>query len=199
MRSYSRCEVKLIDFGSSCFTTDHLTTYIQSRSYRAPEVVLGCKYDQRIDVWSIGGVLAELYTGYVLFQNDSLSSMLARITGIMGPFPEAVLQTGSETNKYFTLSNVVYEPVAGPNAHNSDPDGSGYNLIYPKKTSLERRLHLPPAAEMTRDEALFLDFVRKLLHLNHSRRVTAKQALGHPWLANAGLNGEDYAYTHPDL
>jgi serine/threonine protein kinase len=34
MKSYSRCEVKLIDFGSSCFTTDHLTTYIQSRSYR---------------------------------------------------------------------------------------------------------------------------------------------------------------------
>lgn len=34
IRSFSRCEVKLIDFGSSCFTTDHLTTYIQSRSYR---------------------------------------------------------------------------------------------------------------------------------------------------------------------
>jgi hypothetical protein len=38
IKSYSRCEVKLIDFGSSCFTSDHLTTYIQSRSYRAPEV-----------------------------------------------------------------------------------------------------------------------------------------------------------------
>lgn len=34
IRSFSRCEVKLIDFGSSCFTSDHLTTYIQSRSYR---------------------------------------------------------------------------------------------------------------------------------------------------------------------
>jgi serine/threonine protein kinase len=34
IKSFSRCEIKLIDFGSSCFTTDHLTTYIQSRSYR---------------------------------------------------------------------------------------------------------------------------------------------------------------------
>ena len=35
IRSYSRCEVKVIDFGSSCFTTDHLSSYVQSRSYRA--------------------------------------------------------------------------------------------------------------------------------------------------------------------
>lgn len=64
IRSYSRCEVKLIDFGSSCFSTDHPTTYIQSRSYRAPEVILGLDYDGRIDVWSLGCVIAEQLTGY---------------------------------------------------------------------------------------------------------------------------------------
>ena len=68
IKSFSRCEVKLIDFGSSCFTTDHLTTYIQSRSYRAPEVIIGHPYDGRIDLWSVGCVLAEMHTGYVLFQ-----------------------------------------------------------------------------------------------------------------------------------
>jgi serine/threonine protein kinase len=38
IKSYSRCEVKIIDLGSSCFQTDHLSSYVQSRSYRAPEV-----------------------------------------------------------------------------------------------------------------------------------------------------------------
>lgn len=40
IKSYSRCEVKIIDLGSSCFQTDHLSSYVQSRSYRAPEVRL---------------------------------------------------------------------------------------------------------------------------------------------------------------
>lgn len=96
MQSFSRCEVKLIDFGSSCYTSDHLTTYIQSRSYRAPEVILGMPYDARIDIWSIGAVLAELHTGYVLFQNDSVPTMLSRITGIMGPFEKHVLARGKD-------------------------------------------------------------------------------------------------------
>ena len=71
IRSYSRCEIKLIDFGSSCFLTDTLTTYIQSRSYRAPEVVVGLPYDGRIDVWSLGCVIAEMFTGYTTFFDAS--------------------------------------------------------------------------------------------------------------------------------
>ena len=67
IKSYSRCEVKVIDFGSSCFIHDHLSSYVQSRSYRAPEVILGCRYDYKIDIWSLGCILAELFTGYVLF------------------------------------------------------------------------------------------------------------------------------------
>ena len=63
-----RCEVKVIDFGSSCFTTDQLSSYVQSRSYRAPEVILGLPYGQKVDVWSLGCILAELLSGYVLFQ-----------------------------------------------------------------------------------------------------------------------------------
>jgi serine/threonine protein kinase len=60
--------VKVIDLGSSCFITDHLSSYVQSRSYRAPEVILGLPYGQKIDIWSLGCILAELATGYVLFQ-----------------------------------------------------------------------------------------------------------------------------------
>lgn len=65
VKSYSRCEVKVIDLGSSCFETDHLCSYVQSRSYRAPEVILGLPYDKKIDIWSLGCILAELCTGNV--------------------------------------------------------------------------------------------------------------------------------------
>jgi len=79
MKSISQTKVKVIDFGSSCFIHDHLSSYVQSRSYRAPEVIIGCKYDYKIDMWSFGCILAELYTGNVLFVNDSIQSLLARV------------------------------------------------------------------------------------------------------------------------
>lgn len=65
IKSYSRCEIKVIDLGSSCFQNDNLSLYVQSRSYRAPEVIIGLPYDQKIDLWSLGCILAELYTGDV--------------------------------------------------------------------------------------------------------------------------------------
>ena len=60
--------MKVIDLGSSCYVTDQLSSYVQSRSYRAPEVILGLPYDQKVDIWSLGCILAELLTGSVLFQ-----------------------------------------------------------------------------------------------------------------------------------
>lgn len=58
----------MIDLGSSCFTSDQLSSYVQSRSYRAPEVILGLPYDHKVDIWSLGCILAELSSGQVLFQ-----------------------------------------------------------------------------------------------------------------------------------
>ena len=110
-KSFSRCEIKIIDFGSSCYTTDHSSAYIQSRSYRAIEVVLGCPYDNKIDIWSLGCVLAEIFTGYVLFQNDSIESMLARIIAILGPIPEELLSTGKDVPKYFTSNGILYKKI----------------------------------------------------------------------------------------
>lgn len=81
-----RCEVKVIDLGSSCFITDHLSSYVQSRSYRAPEVILGLAYGQKIDIWSLGCILAELATGYVLFQVFVTPDFLADCVSLLaGP------------------------------------------------------------------------------------------------------------------
>ncbi|VDM34578.1 unnamed protein product [Hydatigera taeniaeformis] len=60
-----KAHVKLIDFGSSCRESEQIYNYIQSRYYRAPEVILGLRYSTLIDMWSLGCVLAELYTGTI--------------------------------------------------------------------------------------------------------------------------------------
>ena len=166
IRSYSRCLVKVIDVGSSCFVSDHLSSYVQSRSYRAPEVILGLPYDGRIDVWSLGCILAELYSGHVLFQNDSLATLLARCVGILGRMPARLLQA-RHARKYFTRSGELYE---------RDDDGRAY-LLRSKRGPLRCRLRGADAG--------FCVFVEALLALDPDARPTAAQALQHPWLQHA--------------
>ena len=62
--------VKIIDFGSSCFIGKQCYPYIQSRFYRAPEVILRLDYSQPIDMWSFGCLIFEMIRGryyYVVF------------------------------------------------------------------------------------------------------------------------------------
>ncbi|KAF5806023.1 putative dual-specificity kinase CMGC-DYRK-PRP4 family [Helianthus annuus] len=166
VKSYSRCEVKVIDLGSSCFETDHLCSYVQSRSYRAPEVILGLPYDKKIDIWSLGCILAELCTGNVLFQNDSPATLLARVIGVISPIGQDMLAKGRDTYKYFSKNHMLYE-------RNQDTNRLEY--LIPKKTSLRHRLPMG-------DEG-FIDFVSYLLEINPKKRPSATKALKHPWLS----------------
>mmetsp|Transcript_37036 Transcript_37036/g.78555 ORF Transcript_37036/g.78555 Transcript_37036/m.78555 type:complete len:342 (-) Transcript_37036:60-1085(-) len=166
-------EIKVIDFGSSCFVDDQLTSYLQSRSYRAPEVMLGLPYDQKIDLWSLGCIVAELWTGYVLFQNDSVQSLLARIVGIIGPFPEHMMAMGRYVPQYFTQDGQLYkelEPYPGP--HNTQK--RRLHLLLPKQSSLRQRMRI--------EDDCFIDFLTQLLQVDPAKRPTATEALAHPWL-----------------
>lgn len=166
VKSYSRCEVKVIDLGSSCFETDHLCSYVQSRSYRAPEVILGLPYDKKIDIWSLGCILAELCTGNVLFQNDSPATLLARVLGIVGPIDQGMLTKGRDAYKYFTKNHMLYE-------RNQETNRLEY--LIPKKSSLRHRLPMGDQG--------FIDFVTHLLEVNPKKRPSASEALKHPWLS----------------
>jgi serine/threonine-protein kinase SRPK3 len=64
---YSEIEVKIADLGNACWVDRHFTTDIQTRQYRAPEVILGSRYDTSADLWSLGCMTFELLTGDYLF------------------------------------------------------------------------------------------------------------------------------------
>lgn len=167
IKSYRRCEIKVIDLGSSCFQSDSLSLYVQSRSYRAPEVILGLPYDTKIDLWSLGCILGELCSGEVLFPNEAVVMLLARVIGMLGPIDKDMLERGQETHKYFTKDYDLYH---------INEDTSLLEYIIPEETSLEHQLSV--------SDPLFLDFVRKLLEINPQKRPTAKEVLDHPWLSH---------------
>jgi serine/threonine protein kinase len=54
LKARGSSSIKVIDFGSSCYTHARVYTYIQSRFYRSPEVILGLQYGAAIDMWSMG-------------------------------------------------------------------------------------------------------------------------------------------------
>ncbi|XP_050385641.1 DYRK-family kinase pom1 [Argentina anserina] len=166
IKSYRRCEIKVIDLGSSCFRTDNLCLYVQSRSYRAPEVILGLSYDEKIDMWSLGCILAELCSGEVLFPNDVIVTILSRIIGMLGPIDLDMLVKGQETDKYFTNELDLYH---------INEETNQLEYIIPEDSSLEQHLQVTDIG--------FIDFVQSLLEINPQRRPSAAEALEHPWLS----------------
>ena len=94
--------LQVIDFGSSCFEHQRVYTYIQSRFYRAPEVILGARYGTPIDMWSVACILVELLTGYPLFAGEDEGDQLACIIEMKGTPPAHVLDSAKRTRHFIT-------------------------------------------------------------------------------------------------
>lgn len=94
-------KIKLIDFGSACFEGQAAHTYIQSRFYRSPEVLIGLPYDSAIDMWSMGCVAAELLLGLPILPGVHEHDQLRRICKMIGLLPDRMLEQGTKSTKYF--------------------------------------------------------------------------------------------------
>ncbi|WFC99326.1 dual-specificity kinase [Malassezia yamatoensis] len=166
LKSARRSEIRVIDYGSSCYENEKVYTYIQSRFYRSPEVILGMDYNMAIDMWSLGCILVEMHTGYPIFPGENEQDQLACMMEVLG-VPDRSLLEVSSRRKLFFDSNDVPRPVTNSRGHRRKPNGKSL-----------------ASAARTRDE-LFLDFIAQCLAWDPSKRITADAALQHPWFLHA--------------
>jgi dual specificity tyrosine-phosphorylation-regulated kinase 2/3/4 len=103
----------LIDFGSSCFSSERLFTYIQSRFYRAPEVIIEAEYNMEIDMWSLGCIVAEMYNGYPIFPGESEVDQFNYFLQYLGVPSNEFIDKG---NKKAMLFNDDYSPICAENS-----------------------------------------------------------------------------------
>ncbi|XP_042636367.1 dual specificity tyrosine-phosphorylation-regulated kinase 4 [Orycteropus afer afer] len=155
--------VKVIDFGSSCYEHQKVYTYIQSRFYRSPEVILGHPYNMAIDMWSLGCIMAELYTGYPLFPGENEVEQLACIMEVLGLPPAHFIQTASRRQTFFD-SKGFPKNITNNRGKKRYPDSKDLTMVL--KTY----------------DTSFLDFLRRCLVWEPSLRMTPDQALKHAWI-----------------
>uniref|UniRef100_A0A8B9Z840 Protein kinase domain-containing protein n=1 Tax=Buteo japonicus TaxID=224669 RepID=A0A8B9Z840_9AVES len=102
--------VKLIDFGSASIVTEvcHVKEpYIQSRFYRAPEILLGLPFCEKVDIWSLGCVVAELHLGWPLYPGINEYDQVRYICSTLGLPRGELLCAARKTRSFFQRLAVV--------------------------------------------------------------------------------------------
>ncbi|PPR05831.1 hypothetical protein CVT26_010111 [Gymnopilus dilepis] len=107
LKSLQSPQIKVIDFGSACHERQTVYTYIQSRFYRSPEVLLGMSYNAAIDMWSLGCIAVELFLGLPLFPGTSEYNQLTRIIEMLGMPPNSMLESGKQTSQFFDTAAFI--------------------------------------------------------------------------------------------
>ncbi|KAF0697687.1 Aste57867_11658 [Aphanomyces stellatus] len=194
----NRSNIKIIDFGSSCRSDKRVYSYIQSRFYRAPEVILGMKYTTAIDMWSVGCILVELHTGKPLFEVEHPYDHLDRITQITGAIPAHIMEQVNPLQKAEYFEQIVEngEPTRNfrvkkapakklsPLSLATDPAAyAGPQSLFGICTLEgrdERRLDKEPDHSAD-DYDHFIDLVQRMLDIDPQRRITPAAALNHPF------------------
>ncbi|KAL9272627.1 Mitogen-activated protein kinase 3-like protein [Drosera capensis] len=154
------CELKICDFGlarTKSSRGDKLTEYVVTRWYRASELLLSCdNYGGSIDIWSVGCILAELLGRKPLFPGKGTLHQLQLIHQILG--------TPHEDDLLFV----------------SDPKARNFIKKLPRSYGVDFFRMYPGA------DPLAIDLLKKMLTFDPSKRITAKEALNHPYFN--GLN-----------
>ena len=163
LKTPTKSGIKIIDFGSSWFSDEIVYTYIQSRFYRAPEIMLGIPYWAAIDMWSFGCIVAELHWGLPLFPGESENEQMSLLMEVIGVPNNIVIAKSPYKNKFFDKNNrpFIMDNIKGE-----------------KKTPNSKPLPLM----IEWDDEHFLDFVERWLDWDPETRMTPEEALKHVWI-----------------
>ena len=108
--------ITLIDLGS-CLTNEQLgqsgkrITYVQSRWYRAPEVLMWASIGNAADAWSVGCVIAEVAIGVPLLPGESEYNQISRIFSLLGAPPDSLLGRARRANDFFATDPRTGQPI----------------------------------------------------------------------------------------
>jgi len=171
-RRVKSSEIRLIDFGSATFDHEHHSTIVSTRHYRAPEVILELGWSQPCDVWSVGCIIFELYTGFTLFQTHDNLEHLAMMERIIGNIP-AKMSRRTKKGKYFDHGMLRW---------NENSTEGQYVLDNCKPLKKYQLID-------SDDHRQLFDLLCKMLQYETSSRINLKGALRHPFFAK---------YSHPD-
>ncbi|XP_036894812.1 homeodomain-interacting protein kinase 1 isoform X3 [Sturnira hondurensis] len=191
--------VKVIDFGSASHVSKAVcSTYLQSRYYRAPEIILGLPFCEAIDMWSLGCVIAELFLGWPLYPGASEYDQIRYISQTQGLPAEYLLSAGTKTTRFFNRDPNLGYPLwrlKTPEEHeletgikskearkyifNCLDDMAQVNM----STDLEGTDMLAEKA----DRREYIDLLKKMLTIDADKRVTPLKTLNHQFVAMTHL------------
>jgi len=182
LRHPKRSGIKVIDFGSSCRSNNQMYSYIQSRFYRSPEVLLGLPYTVAIDVWSLGCILVEMHTGEPLFSGSDQFDQMRKIVKILGMVPDDIViqMKEQQRNQFFEKSADGHWTLKTPADATQEPAVPSSNPRESLKAILRR-------SNDSGDYDIFVEMIYRMLSFRPSERINPTQALAHPFITKESV------------
>ncbi|XP_053171838.1 homeodomain-interacting protein kinase 1 isoform X3 [Scomber japonicus] len=197
--------VKVIDFGSASHVSKAVcSTYLQSRYYRAPEIILGLPFCEAIDMWSLGCVIAELFLGWPLYPGASEYDQIRYISQTQGLPAEYLLSAGTKTNRFFNRGPDSSYPLwrlKTPSEHEMEMGIKSkearkyiFNCLDDMmQVNLSSHLEGTDMLAEKADRREFIDLLKRMLRLDADKRITPTKTLGHPFVTMSHLM--DYPHS----
>jgi len=178
----SKLLLKLCDFGSASHVAEgEITPYLVSRFYRAPEIILGMKYDFGIDLWSSGTTFYELYTGKIMFAGQTNNHMLKMFMDLKGKIPNKIIRKGQFKDIHFDSNCCfLYHDIDRVTQREKVVQMPVVNKVRNLDHELTGGAKLPE--EQLKKVLQLRDFLDKICVLDPAKRITLNQCLTHPFI-----------------